>query len=88
MRCAAASGNGPRDWYDAVFYDHSPMTDPEGPAKGEERVARGGSWADCAESATVGYRMSFVVERTGRGTGGIMGHGSPNVGFRLCRTTV
>src|SRR5262249_37211866 len=41
-----------RDWYDRASYRDSPTTDPEGPAQGEERVLRGGSWADCAEVVT------------------------------------
>jgi formylglycine-generating enzyme required for sulfatase activity len=73
-----------RDWYDAAFYGHSPMTDPEGPPKGQERVARGGSWADCAEAVTVSYRMSFTLNGRRRQEG-VRGESTPNVGFRLCR---
>jgi formylglycine-generating enzyme required for sulfatase activity len=72
-----------RDRYDGAYYGHSPMTDPEGPLEGEERVARGGSWADCPEAATVSYRMSFGVEN--RRGGNVGGGAAPNVGFRLCR---
>ena len=32
------------DWVDGNYYVKSPEIDPTGPAKGEERVARGGSW--------------------------------------------
>ncbi len=32
------------DWYDAGYYAASPPTDPPGPASGENRVHRGGSW--------------------------------------------
>ena len=32
------------DWVDGNYYLKSPETDPTGPASGEERVARGGSW--------------------------------------------
>jgi TonB family protein len=32
------------DWYGENYYDGSPSKDPEGPATGEERIARGGSW--------------------------------------------
>jgi formylglycine-generating enzyme required for sulfatase activity len=72
-----------RDWYDSAYYGAAPTHDPEGPAQGEEKVLRGGSWADCAEVVTVSYRMS-------RGSGswrdGQWGrHLSPNIGFRLCR---
>jgi formylglycine-generating enzyme required for sulfatase activity len=33
------------DWYDASYYLNSPKRNPAGPAKGEFRAARGGSWA-------------------------------------------
>jgi formylglycine-generating enzyme required for sulfatase activity len=75
-----------RDWYDRDYYRSSPDTDPAGPAKGEEKVLRGGSWADCAEAATVTFRMSRRScgwrDRTARN----WGHLTPTVGFRLCRT--
>jgi formylglycine-generating enzyme required for sulfatase activity len=32
------------DWYDVSFYGSSPLTDPEGPSTGTQRVLRGGSW--------------------------------------------
>ena len=32
------------DWYDAVYYYSSPQQNPRGPATGEYRVFRGGSW--------------------------------------------
>jgi len=32
------------DWYDPNFYQNSPAQDPKGPASGERRVLRGGSW--------------------------------------------
>lgn len=61
------------DWYDAEYYANSPRLNPTGSSKGEERVLRGGSWADVAEVVTVSYRMSSR-------------HGaSPTIGFRLCR---
>jgi formylglycine-generating enzyme required for sulfatase activity len=33
-----------QDWYEITYYGHSPEADPTGPAKGEFRVLRGGSW--------------------------------------------
>lgn len=33
------------DYYDADYYAHSPQVDPPGPARGNFRVYRGGSWA-------------------------------------------
>jgi formylglycine-generating enzyme required for sulfatase activity len=32
------------DWYDADYYRHSPASDPPGPARGDFKVLRGGSW--------------------------------------------
>jgi formylglycine-generating enzyme required for sulfatase activity len=37
-----------QDWYGVEYYAHSPETDPQGPATGEYRVARGGSWRGVA----------------------------------------
>jgi sulfatase modifying factor 1 len=73
-----------RDWYDRDYYRQSPERDPEGPAEGKEKVLRGGSWADCAEVVTVTFRMAYATA-TKPGEEG--GNGTPNIGFRLCRTT-
>jgi formylglycine-generating enzyme required for sulfatase activity len=32
------------DWYASAFYEVSPLRDPRGPAEGERRSSRGGSW--------------------------------------------
>jgi formylglycine-generating enzyme required for sulfatase activity len=32
------------DWYDGAYYAVSPVTNPQGPASGQERVRRGGSY--------------------------------------------
>lgn len=66
------------DWYDAEFYSQSGSFNPQGPAEGKTRVARGGSWADCAEAVTVSFRMAMGGE-------GSPSAGNPNIGFRLCR---
>lgn len=34
------------DWYDREYYAKSPDKNPTGPAKGEKKVIRGGSWSD------------------------------------------
>jgi formylglycine-generating enzyme len=75
-----------RDWYDCDFYRHSPETDPEGPSEGEQKVLRGGSWADCADVVTVTFRMSRGSRSWRDGEWG--DQLSPNIGFRLCRMTV
>lgn len=73
-----------RDWYDRDAYHHLPDTDPEGPATGEEKVLRGGSWTDCPEVVTVTFRASRPSGHWRNENWG--GHLSPNIGFRLCRT--
>jgi formylglycine-generating enzyme required for sulfatase activity len=75
-----------RDWYDRDYYSHSPESDPEGPSQGEEKVLRGGSWADCAEVVTVTFRMSRGSRSWRDGEWGK--HLAPNIGFRLCRVAV
>ena len=68
------------DWYDAKYYATSPRRNPTGPESGQEKVIRGGSWADCAEVTTVSFRMSHIVKDIRSG-----GSGTPNIGFRICR---
>jgi sulfatase modifying factor 1 len=75
-----------RDWYDRDYYRESATHDPEGPAQGEQKVLRGGSWADCGEVVTVTYRMAHGSGSWRDGTWGE--HLSPNIGFRLCRMRV
>ncbi len=65
------------DWYHEYYYFDSPGNDPSGPAKGEKKVVRGGSWADgaadCRSAArkamnpsqpfnTVGFRVLLVAK--------------------------
>ena len=70
------------DWYDSQYYTESSRHNPMGPATGQEKVLRGGSWADCEEAVTVSFRMS---RRAGTWKQGWGGHFAPNIGFRLCR---
>ncbi len=72
-----------RDWYDSEYYRQSPDADPQGPAQGQEKVLRGGSWADCAEAISVSYRMSRASRSWTEGEWGAQT--TPNFGFRLCR---
>ncbi|MBL8681280.1 MAG: SUMF1/EgtB/PvdO family nonheme iron enzyme [Myxococcales bacterium] len=49
------------DLYDALAYQHpAPRNPVERPAKGTQRVARGGSWADCPAALTVSFRGAFA----------------------------
>jgi formylglycine-generating enzyme required for sulfatase activity len=75
-----------RDWYDRDYYRASPDADPAGPDAGEQKVLRGGSWADCAEAVTVSFRMARDSRSWRDGQWGK--HLAPNIGFRLCRTAV
>jgi len=44
------------DRYDPNYYVNSPSVNPQGPASGEYRVLRGGSWADVPSALRVSYR--------------------------------
>nr|WP_326543438.1 formylglycine-generating enzyme family protein [Pseudorhodoferax sp.] len=44
------------DWYGEDYYAHSPVDDPQGPATGETRVRRGGSWHTWPLYARCGFR--------------------------------
>jgi formylglycine-generating enzyme required for sulfatase activity len=72
-----------RDWYDQDYYRHTPDAGPQGPYGGQEKVLRGGSWADCPEVVTVTFRMSRAGRHWSEGEWGK--HLAPNIGFRLCR---
>jgi len=47
-----------QDWYGKGYYQSSPKNDPKGPAMGERRVLRGGSWATALESCRSAYRST------------------------------
>ena len=47
------------DWYDEKYYAKSPATNPLGPAKGEYRVLRGGSWYYFPDLCRASYRLRF-----------------------------
>ncbi len=44
------------DWYAEGYYKESPKENPRGPATGEQRVMRGGSWDVPAEKCRAAYR--------------------------------
>jgi len=73
------------DWYDSRFYLTSPRRNPKGPTSGDERILRGGSWADCASAVTVSFRASRKACHWRDGEWGH--HMAPNIGFRLCRVS-
>jgi sulfatase modifying factor 1 len=45
------------DWYDPAYYRNSLTDNPPGPATGEERIMRGGSWM-CSDNYCLGYRVA------------------------------
>jgi formylglycine-generating enzyme required for sulfatase activity len=45
------------DWYKDSYYSESPKDNPTGPAEGENRVLRGGSWM-CSENYCNNYRVA------------------------------
>jgi formylglycine-generating enzyme required for sulfatase activity len=51
------------DWYDENYYQNSPSQDPTGPASGQGRVLRGGSWDVGARFVRVSYRVPFPTLR-------------------------
>lgn len=65
------------DFYDPEYYSSSPSKDPKGPANGEERVIRGGSWM-CAENFCSNYRVAARSQST-------PDTGLNNLGFRLAK---
>jgi formylglycine-generating enzyme len=44
------------DWYDEKYYGKSPARNPKGPAGGEYRVLRGGSWLNEPVTVRSAYR--------------------------------
>jgi len=62
------------DWYQADYYEHSPLSNPSGPTAGSNRVARGGSWF-CSPNYCGAYSTHY------RGSSP-PDHAFNNVGFR------
>ena len=46
------------DFYAPDYYKVSPAQDPRGPATGQKRIVRGGSWASTAEKCTAWFRAA------------------------------
>ncbi len=62
------------DWYGERYYETSkgPITNPQGPTDGSNRVCRGGSWRDTPRNCRISYRKA--VQPIYRGN---------DVGFRI-----
>ena len=55
-----------QDWYDADYYESSPVNDPGGPSSepsGSFRVLRGGSWDDRPDDVRSSYRVRDTADR-------------------------
>ena len=63
------------DWYDHDYYKKSPAKNPQGPAKGQSKVVRGGSWLYVPDFLRTSFR--FNAEPSGRQFG---------YGFRCAKT--
>lgn len=59
------------DWYQPDYYANSPSDQPAGPTTGNNRVVRGGSWAEKSDKCAVYARDSRFS-----------GYRGPDVGFR------
>ena len=64
------------DWYQADYYAVGPAVDPQGPAAGDFRVRRGGSWVDGAENVRSARRAAGLPPALRCG----------NCGFRVVRS--
>ena len=51
------------DWYDENYYAVSPKDNPQGPATGEYRVVRGGSWYSTVGNVRAANRAWFTPDR-------------------------
>lgn len=50
------------DWLSGLYYEDSPAVDPTGPASGEYKVLRGGSFLSFAEGLHVAFRLGNVPD--------------------------
>jgi eukaryotic-like serine/threonine-protein kinase len=75
LNMAGNVGEWVNDWYDESYYSTSPGSNPLGPAIGNYRVQRGGSWQGLPESVRVAFRYSFNPD-----------YGLNDVGFRCARS--
>jgi len=57
------------DWYDSNYYSYSPDKNPTGPASGEYRVARGGSWYNESSHLLTADRVYYVPDKTNQRVG-------------------
>jgi serine/threonine-protein kinase len=65
------------DWYDETYYSRAPVINPPGPAEGDFRVLRGGSWYSTAAGVRSADRGWYIPE-----------DGTDYTGFRCAQSTV
>jgi formylglycine-generating enzyme required for sulfatase activity len=63
------------DWYGGNYYASSPSEDPAGPASGDDRVVRGGSWNNRSNGVRSAFRYNAAPDLK-----------SGSVGFRCSRS--
>ena len=51
------------DWYDAGYYAVSPDRNPRGPAAGQRRASRGGSWRHAVKVTHCAHRSAILPDR-------------------------
>ena len=57
------------DWYDANYYQVIPKINPQGPAAGEKKVLKGGSWGDIYRFTRAANRLSHEPGSPGHNRG-------------------
>jgi len=65
------------DWYDADYYTNSPEANPTGPATGDNKVVRGGSWFDTGNFTSTAVRFPAPPDESG-----------DSIGFRCASDTI
>jgi len=65
------------DWYDETYYSKTPLINPPGPAEGDFRVLRGGSWYSTAAGIRSADRGWYIPEG-----------GTDYTGFRCAQSTI
>ena len=69
-----------QDWYGETYYSQGANTDPQGPASGQQRVERGGSFRDPGPSSNAFDHSNLrSAARQGISPEGL----SDNEGFRI-----